>query len=189
MSDDMINHPPHYALGWSNGAQVADITDHLDFMLGNVVKYACRAGRKKGASITDDLLKARWYLERKIRLYDGIHDNIRHSDCAPYAFIRDAKIVLQAAGVDTTNVTALAGMLFTRGGRLYYNTCVDPENVGSHGYVEASVPWPSDTELRLLRAQRDLKHLDEERAELADAIRRLAAQVEAENNKKESTDE
>ena len=24
MSDDMINHPPHYALGWSNSAEVVD---------------------------------------------------------------------------------------------------------------------------------------------------------------------
>ena len=185
MSDDMINHPPHYRLG---DREVIEITEQLDFLSGNVVKYVCREGRKKGADPRDDLAKALWYLERKIRLYGGIRDNSLH-DCAPYSFIRDAKIVLQDAGVDITNVTVLAGMLFTRGGRLYYNTCVDPENVGSHEYVEATVPWPSDTELRLLRAQRDLKYLDAERAELADTIRRLAAQVEAENNKKESTDE
>lgn len=184
MSDDMISHPPHYKLG---DREVIEITEHLDFLSGNVVKYVCREGRKKGADPLDDLHKALWYLERKIRLYDGIHDNIRHSDCVPYALIRDAKIVLQAAGVDTTYVTALAGMLFVRGGRLYYNTCVDPDNVGSHGYVEASVPWPSDTELQLLRARRDLKYLDEERAELADTIRRLASRVE--NDKKESTNE
>ena len=186
MSDDMINHPPHYRLG---DHEVIEITEHLDFLSGNVVKYICREGRKRGTDPLDDLHKALWYLERKIRLYDGADANIRTSDCAPYSFIRDAKIVLKAAGVDTTYVTALAGMLFTRGGRLYYNTCVDPDNVGSHEYVEASVPWPGETELRLLRAQRDLKYLDEERAELADTTRRLAAQVEAENNKKESTDE
>ena len=186
MSDDMINHPPHYKLG---DHEVIEITEHLDFLSGNVVKYVCREGRKKGADPLDDLHKALWYLERKIRLYDGADANIRISDCAPYSFIRDAKIVLKAAGVDTTYVTVLAGMLFVKNGRLYYNTCVDPDNVGSHGYVEASVPWPGDTELRLLRARRDLKYLDEERAELADTTRRLAAQVEAENNKKESTDE
>ena len=186
MSDDMINHPPHYKLG---DREVIEITEHLDFLSGNVVKYICREGRKRGADPLGDLHKALWYLERKIRLYDGADANIRTSDCAPYSFIRDAKIVLKAAGVDTTYVTALAGMLFTRNGRLYYNTCVDPDNVGSHGYVEASVPWPSDTELRLLRARPDLKCLGEERATLADTIRRLAAQVEAENNKKESTDE
>lgn len=183
MSDDMISHPPHYRLG---DREVIEITEHLDFLSGNIVKYICREGRKKDADPRADLAKALWYLERKIRLYDGIHENILHRDCVSYSFIRDAKIVLRAAGVDTTYVTALAGMLFTRGGRLYYNTCVDPENVGSHGYVEASVPWPGETELRLLRAQRDLRYLDEERVELADTVRRLAAQVKKE---KESTDE
>lgn len=181
MSDDMINHPPHYKLG---DHEVIEITEKLDFLSGNVVKYICREGRKKGVDPLADLYKALWYLERKIRLYDGANDNIKTPDCVPYSFIRDAKIVLKAAGVDTTYVTVLAGMLFTRGGRLYYNTCVDPDYIGSHKYVEASVPWPGDTELRLLRAQRDLKYLDEERAELADTTRRLAAQVE--NNKKEN---
>lgn len=184
MSDDMINHPPHYRLG---DREVIEITEHLDFLSGNIVKYICREGRKRDTDPRHDLAKALWYLERKIRLYDGIHDNILH-DCVSYAFIRDAKIVLKAAGVDTTYVTALAGMLFVRNGRLYYNTCVDPDNVGSHGYVEASVPWPDETELRLLRARRDLKYLDEERADLADTIRRLAAQVEA-DKKENSTDE
>ena len=184
MSDDMINHPPHYKLG---DREVIEITEQLDFLSGNVVKYICREGRKKGADPLADLYKALWYLERKIRLYDGTDPNIRHSDCALYSFIRDAKIVLKDAGVDTKHVTALAGMLFTRGGCLYYNTCVDPDNVGSHKYVEASVPWPSDTELKLLRAQRDLKYLDEERVELADTVRRLAAQVDKE--KENSTDE
>lgn len=183
MSDDMISHPPHYKLG---DREVIEITEHLDFLSGNVVKYICREGRKRDTDPRDDLAKALWYLERKIRLYDGIHDNVVHPDCVPYGFIRDAKIVLKAAGVDTTYVTALAGMLFTRNGRLYYNTCVDPENVGGHGYVEASVPWPSDTELRLLRAQRDLKYLDDERIEAVDAIRRLSAQVKKE---KENADE
>ena len=185
MSDDMINHPPHYKLG---DREVIEITEHLDFLSGNVVKYICRAGRKKGVDLLDDLSKALWYLERKIRLHDGNDANIRTSDCVQYSFIRDAKIVLKDAGVDTEYVTALAGMLFTRGGRLYYNTCVDPDKIGSHKYVEASVPWPDETELRLLRARRDLKYLDEERTELVDIIRRLAAQVE--NNKKENnTDE
>ena len=34
----------------------------LDFSLGNVLKYICRAGKKQNASIKDDLMKALWYL-------------------------------------------------------------------------------------------------------------------------------
>ena len=39
----------------------------LDFALGNVVKYIARAGKKDGNSALQDLLKAKWYLERKIK--------------------------------------------------------------------------------------------------------------------------
>lgn len=63
MSDDMINHPPHYKLG---DHEVIGITEQLDFLSGNVVKYVCRAGRKEGVRPLDDLLKARWYLDRLI---------------------------------------------------------------------------------------------------------------------------
>ena len=63
MSDDMISHPPHYRLG---DREVIEITEHLDFLSGNVVKYVCRAGRKEGSSSLEDYLKARWYLDRLI---------------------------------------------------------------------------------------------------------------------------
>ena len=63
MSDDMISHPPHYQLG---DREVIEITEHLDFLSGNVVKYVCRAGRKEGSSSLEDYLKARWYLDRLI---------------------------------------------------------------------------------------------------------------------------
>lgn len=51
--------PSHY--DFPGGVQVIDITKHLDFLAGNVVKYVCRSGRK-GDRMTD-LLKAKQYLE------------------------------------------------------------------------------------------------------------------------------
>lgn len=63
---DMINHPPHYAVGWSNGAEVIDITENLNFNLGNCVKYVARAGKKDPAKELEDLKKAQWYLTREI---------------------------------------------------------------------------------------------------------------------------
>ena len=36
---DPVNHPTHYAEGWSNGAEVIDITENLNFNRGNAVKY------------------------------------------------------------------------------------------------------------------------------------------------------
>lgn len=49
--------PAHYDF---NGVQVIDITRHLSFPLGNVVKYVTRAGRK--GDVLEDLLKAQVYL-------------------------------------------------------------------------------------------------------------------------------
>lgn len=63
---DNVSHPPHYADGWSNGAEVIDLTEHLSFCAGNVVKYVCRAGRKDPDKYVEDLEKARWYLDREI---------------------------------------------------------------------------------------------------------------------------
>ena len=63
---DNVSHPPHYAEGWSNGAEVIDLTEHLSFCAGNVVKYVCRAGHKDPDKHVEDLEKARWYLDREI---------------------------------------------------------------------------------------------------------------------------
>lgn len=64
-SSDPVNHPSHYT-GFSNGAEVIDITEHLSFCRGNAVKYLARAGRKDPAAEIQDLEKARWYIEREI---------------------------------------------------------------------------------------------------------------------------
>lgn len=68
---DNVSHPPHYANGWSNGAEVIDLTEHLSFCAGNVVKYVCRAGRKDPDKYVEDLEKARWYLDREIERVKG----------------------------------------------------------------------------------------------------------------------
>ena len=62
---DNINHPRYYAEGWSNNAEVIDITENLNFNLGNVVKYVARSGRKTSDPV-EDLLKAQWYLDREL---------------------------------------------------------------------------------------------------------------------------
>lgn len=52
-----------------NGIEVFDVIEAFDlnFNLGNVVKYVCRAG-KKDECIISDLLKARDYIDREIGL-------------------------------------------------------------------------------------------------------------------------
>lgn len=69
-TNDPVNHPRHYQ---SNGAQCAkctaeieciDITRHMNFNLGNAIKYIWRYQAKSGL---EDLLKARWYLDDFIK--------------------------------------------------------------------------------------------------------------------------
>lgn len=68
---DNINHPSHYAEGWSNGAEVIDITENLNFNRGNAVKYLARAGAKDPAKELEDLRKAEWYVQREIARIEG----------------------------------------------------------------------------------------------------------------------
>lgn len=53
--------------GFPNGVEAEDICRYLSFNLGNVVKYACRAGRKDVKKKIEDLRKAKDYLEDEIR--------------------------------------------------------------------------------------------------------------------------
>ena len=44
---DNVNHPPHYTwLKEKCGIEVIDITRHMDFDLGNAIKYILRSGHK-----------------------------------------------------------------------------------------------------------------------------------------------
>lgn len=75
MNNNPITHPSHYTSG---KIEVIDfITDqNLDFCLGNVIKYVSRAGKKpeEGKTILEkeieDLKKARFYLDYKIKLLE-----------------------------------------------------------------------------------------------------------------------
>ena len=64
--EDAVNHPSHYADGWSNGAEIIDITEHLNFCRGNAIKYIARAGRKDPDKEIEDLQKAAFYIQREI---------------------------------------------------------------------------------------------------------------------------
>lgn len=65
--NDAVNHPSHYTwLKDKVGIEVIDITRHLDFDLGNAIKYILRAGHKQDA--IEDLQKAIWYLNDKIEV-------------------------------------------------------------------------------------------------------------------------
>ena len=73
--EDNVNHPSHYT--WLKdvcGVEPIDICKHLDFDLGNALKYILRAGHKKDASMSarektiEDLKKAIFYINDKIEM-------------------------------------------------------------------------------------------------------------------------
>lgn len=58
-----VNHPKHYT-SHPSGVECIQVTEHMNFCLGNAVKYLWRADLKGGI---EDLEKAKWYIEREIR--------------------------------------------------------------------------------------------------------------------------
>ena len=61
--NDPVNHPKHYT-EHPSGIECIEITEHMNFCVGNAIKYLWRAGLK-GEQI-EDLRKARWYIDREI---------------------------------------------------------------------------------------------------------------------------
>ena len=63
---EQVNHPEHYG-GEQNPYEAIKVIEAWDvgFSLGNCLKYIARAGKK--TKELEDLKKARWYLDRKIK--------------------------------------------------------------------------------------------------------------------------
>ena len=62
---EKVDHPSHYT--WLKelcGIEVIDITRHMDFDLGNAIKYIMRCEHKENKEA--DLKKAIWYLNREL---------------------------------------------------------------------------------------------------------------------------
>jgi hypothetical protein len=66
--NDPVNHPSHYT-SHPSGVEAIQITRHMSYNLGNVVKYVWRADLKENA--IQDLEKARFYLNDEINRLIG----------------------------------------------------------------------------------------------------------------------
>lgn len=71
--EERVNHPSHYTwLKDKCGIEVIDITRHMNFCLGNAIKYILRAGYKEEKGLSknvkkiEDLQKAIWYIQDEI---------------------------------------------------------------------------------------------------------------------------
>lgn len=72
---DAINHPSHYTDG---KIEVIDYIEdkQLGYHLGNAIKYISRAGKKDPSKTVEDLKKAVWYINRKIKKLESGVDPI-----------------------------------------------------------------------------------------------------------------
>jgi len=66
--------PTHYG-GSDNTYEAIKVIEAwgLNFSMGNVVKYICRAGKKENTKALQDLLKAKKYLEFEIAKHEALH--------------------------------------------------------------------------------------------------------------------
>ena len=68
---DVVNHPAHYT---AYPVEVIELTEHMNYCRGNIVKYVARAGLKSPDTELEDLRKAQWYIEREIARLEGPED-------------------------------------------------------------------------------------------------------------------
>lgn len=84
MKNDKVNNPKHYT-SHPSGVECIDITRHYDFCIGNAIKYLWRSGLKTEEGYSDidkeieDLEKAIWYINDKIKTLKNGKDSRRHN--------------------------------------------------------------------------------------------------------------
>lgn len=74
VTHDPVSHPEHYT-SHPSGIECLDVTQHMNFNLGNAVKYIWRCDLKQDA--IEDLRKAAFYIQieidRRTREADNAH--------------------------------------------------------------------------------------------------------------------
>jgi len=72
--DDMVNSPPHYnkaGIECIDAIAAATGDGYEHYLQGNIMKYLWRYRYKNG---TEDLKKAKWYLDKLIEEVEGYYD-------------------------------------------------------------------------------------------------------------------
>lgn len=70
---DQVNNPQHYT-AHPSGIQAIEVTRHMNFNLGNAIKYIWRAGIKNKDTHIEDLKKAIFYIQDEINRLEGKYD-------------------------------------------------------------------------------------------------------------------
>ena len=77
---DVVNHPAHYT---QYEHEVIELTENLDFCVGNACKYILRAPFK--GNERQDIEKALWYMERAKKNFPDCEDYFRiHLEVVQY---------------------------------------------------------------------------------------------------------
>ena len=71
---DAVERPSHYTQHPS-GIECIQITEHMNFNLGNAIKYVWRAGLKSDNPV-EDLRKAAWYITREINRLEKQNERV-----------------------------------------------------------------------------------------------------------------
>ena len=98
--NDNVNHPAHY-VQWP--VEVINLTERETFLIGNVLKYALRAGLKDGATYGEDMAKARWYAHRHVNRI-AASDSWQAGLDSLQAHFADAAAYLTTRQEDTTEM-------------------------------------------------------------------------------------
>lgn len=61
---DAVNNPKHYN-SHPSGIECIAVVEHMNFNVGDAVKYLWRAGLKSPGAV-EDLKKAAWYIAREV---------------------------------------------------------------------------------------------------------------------------
>jgi len=71
---EKVNHPEHYQFGEDKSYEVVTVAEvwglDKDAYLFNVLKYIVRSGKKDDNPPLQDLKKALWYLDRRIKVIE-----------------------------------------------------------------------------------------------------------------------
>jgi hypothetical protein len=70
LQTDLVRHPKHYT-SHPSGIEAIEVTRHMNFNLGNAMKYLWRAGLKDPSKTIEDLRKAEFYIQDEIKKLEG----------------------------------------------------------------------------------------------------------------------
>ena len=121
---DNVNHPKHYTDGRKH--EPIDVIEdwELGFNLGNTVKYISRCGRKD--DLLEDLMKAKWYLERQIALVEKKSEKYKKAD----EMSKESVVKLYAQGVKK----------YCNGRDAQCNDCVFASPYGECIFINHTIP-------------------------------------------------